>query len=336
MKLLYHKQLLLLSAFLFVSIKMIYAQSQMWKANRAEFMIGTGATNFLGELGGKDGIGTNDFKDFDVQAIRPLIHMGYASKLTPNIVWNNDLTFGYITGSDEHTAEDFRNNRNITFRSPIFEFATTFNYFLLSEKEGAKYTLEGYRMRTKRRLGSDFFQKINVGIYPYFFAGIAAFYFNPQGKYPDDGDVVSMRGKWVNLKPLKTEGQGIIPTRDDYSLLQIAIPLGFGFKYAYDRTISIGFEYGLRLTFTDYIDDASTTYVSSQMLKDYHLENNDADMAELAAYFSNPSNQNLQNSITYPGQQRGDVRDKDAYMFAKITLYYKLTKKTASAIPKFR
>ncbi|MDD3877115.1 MAG: hypothetical protein PHT69_10865 [Bacteroidales bacterium] len=334
MKLVLKKNTFIFISFVFIS-NFVFSQAG-FQSNRAEIIIGTGASSFLGELGGKNDIGTNDLKDFDMQAIRPLIHLGYSYKVTPNINWKNDLTFGYLTGSDQYTEEEFRNNRNITFRTPLFEFATTVNYFLIPEKEGAKYTLTGYRMRAKRRSGFAFLRKLDFGIYPYLFTGIATYYFNPQGKYPEDGSITSMRGKWVDLEPLKTEGQGIIPTRDEYSLIQIAVPIGFGFKYAYSSNISIGFEYGFRLIFTDYIDDASTTYVDSQMLKDYHKENNDEQSAELAAYFANPKNSTLQNSITYPGQQRGDVRDNDAYMFAKISVYYKLTSKVRFAIPKFR
>lgn len=323
------KILLLLSCIVFLITE---TAAQEWKYNRSEVIIGTGASNFLGELGGKDGVGTNDLKDFNLEATRPLLHVGHSYRLTPNIAWVNDLTFGYLTGNDAHTNEDFRKNRNIHFRTPIFEFASTINYFPFTEREGARYTLTGYRMKEKKRRGVEFFQKLDYDIFPYIFGGIAVFYFNPQAKYPEDGDIVEMRGEWVNLKPLRTEGQGIIPTRDEYSLVQISIPMGLGFKYIVDRTFSIGLEYGIRLTFTDYIDDTSTTYVDPEMLKEYH----GGQKGELAAYFSNPTQYNLQSSITTTGQQRGDIRDNDAYMFAKITLYYKITDRTTIPVPKFR
>jgi len=317
-------------------MNIVSAQTERWMFYRKELLVGTGASNFLGELGGKDGIGTNDMKDFDVQAIRPLLHVGYCYKISRNISWRNDLTFAYLTGNDKYTNEEFRNNRNINFRTPIFELASTINYFLLSEKEGARYTLTGYRLKSKRRKGFHFFDKMQFDIYPYIFGGVSLFYFNPQSKFIYDENVHaqslrSLDGDWINLKPLKTEGQGIIPTRKDYSLVQLSIPLGIGFKYVMDRTFAVGLEYGIRITFTDYIDDTSVSYVDPQVLKDYHGE---GQTAELAVHFANPSTSI--NSYTSPGQQRGDIRDNDAYMFAKITLYYKLMDRTRSPIPKFR
>jgi len=312
-----------------------YLYAQGWKSDRGEVIIGTGASNFLGELGGKDGIGTSDLRDFDFPAIRPILHFGYNYRLSAKFSWKNDITLGNIYGNDQFTNEDFRNNRNVHFKSPIYEFSSVVNYSLLSESEGARYTLLGYS--ESRKSDFTFYRKIATDLYPYFFTGIAFFYFNPKAKYPEDGDIESMRGKWVKLKPLRTEGQGILNTREEYSLTQIAIPFGMGFKYAYSKDLSIGLEYGIRFTFTDYIDDTSLSYVDTQVLYNYHIENNDKETADLAVYFANPSNGELGNSITYPGQQRGDIRDNDAYMFAKITLYYKLSTGRAKAeVPKFQ
>ncbi len=310
----------------------IYGQTQRWKYNRSEVFFGTGASNFIGELGGKDGIGTNNMRDFDFPSIRPLTHFGYAYKIGPKNILKSDITFGYIYGDDKFTNETFRNNRNIHFRSSIFEISTYIEFYIFQEKEGAKYTLSGYRLRPKKNSFLLMFSSGKINVYPYFYTGISFFHFNPQAKYPKDGDIQSMQGKWVSLRPLKTEGQGLIPTRPEYGLNQIAIPFGFGVKYPMDLYWSFSFDYGFRLTFTDYIDDASTTYVDPNMLRN----SIGGEQGELAAHFSNPNNKNLGNSITFPGQQRGDIRDKDAYMFAKITVYYKITEKVKTAIPKFK
>ena len=329
------KQIIIKFFILFVSFFTsynIFGQIQVWKYNRSEVFFGLGASNFLGELGGKNGIGTNNMSDFNFPAIRPITHFGYSYKIGSKTTWCHDVTFGYLYGNDKFTKETFRQNRNIYFRTSILEYSTLINYFIFSEKEGAKYTLSGYRLKPKKKSILQWFSSGKVNVYPYFFTGISFFHFNPEAKYPDDGSVVSMRGKWVALKPLKTEGEGLIPTRPDYSLNQIAIPIGFGLKYYLNLLWAVGFEYGLRITFTDYIDDTSTTYVDPKMLKNAL----GGDQGELATYFSNPNNKTLPNSITLAGQQRGDIRDKDAYMFAKVTLYYKLTQKLKVAIPKFK
>jgi hypothetical protein len=52
---------------------------------------------------------------------------------------------------------------------------------------------------------------------------------------------------------------------------------------------------------------------------------------------ANPSKESLPNwaNVTAAGQQRGDPRDKDSYMFAVISFYYKIPKGRFT-LPKFR
>ena len=42
--------------------------------------------------------------------------------------------------------------------------------------------------------------------------------------------------------------------------------MGFGFFFTFKRQHRIGLEFGWRLTFTDYMDDISTEYVSDEQL----------------------------------------------------------------------
>jgi hypothetical protein len=48
--------------------------------------------------------------------------------------------------------------------------------------------------------------------------------------------------------------------------VSVSHPFGFGLKYALNRQISVGLEYGARWTFCDYIDDVSTTYIDNNWL----------------------------------------------------------------------
>ena len=96
-------------------------------------------------------------------------------------------------------------------------------------------------------------------------------------------------------------------------------------KIPIDKKFTIGIEYGIRFTGTDYIDDCSTTYPDKLVLK-----NNNG---EMAAYFSNPALQQnpgdeLYNT-TLTGQQRGNSNNNDSYMIALISVYYNLGKKQA-------
>ena len=94
---------------------------------------------------------------------------------------------------------------------------------------------------------------------PFVFAGVSVFHFNPKTWY---------MGKEYELQPLGTEGQGLTayPDRKPYALTSIAIPFGFGIKWSVSQTVSIGLEWGLRKTFTDYLDDVSTTYPDPALL----------------------------------------------------------------------
>jgi len=123
---------------------------------------------------------------------------------------------------------------------------------------------------------------------------------------------------------LGTEGQGLVSTREKYSRFQFAIPFGIGFKYGLDKVWAVGLEFGARRTFTDYIDDVSTTYYDNDKL---------AESNPLAAQMADPSLGEVEGQ-TAVNQQRGDPKDNDAYMFLLITLTYKL-KTTRRGLPKF-
>jgi hypothetical protein len=49
--------------------------------------------------------------------------------------------------------------------------------------------------------------------------------------------------------------------RGEYSLTQLEIPMGGGFKFYLNESFYVGFEILHRKTFTDYIDDVSTKYI---------------------------------------------------------------------------
>jgi len=96
--------------------------------------------------------------------------------------------------------------------------------------------------------------------YPYLFAGLAMFHFNP---FTHDNE-----GKKTFLRPLSTEGEGLsdFPERKNYSLYQFCIPFGAGFKFKTTDTWDLSFELGYRFLLTDYLDDVSKTYVSLEIL----------------------------------------------------------------------
>jgi hypothetical protein len=272
--------------------------AQRWKRQRYEFSIGAGASNFLGDLGGADQIGTHYFKDFEWTMTRFAAAIGLRYKLSEFFALNSHLTYGRVAGDDKLTKEFFRNYRNLSFFSDIFELNINFEGAFQQEQIGHRY-------RLKRVKGIKAYE-----IYTYAFAGVGAFYFDPKTRFG---------GKTVRLKPYNTEGQGLVETRKEYSQIQFCIPLGLGFKYTIDRKWGVGLEVGIRKTFTDYIDDVSTTYYDPQFWIDKYGYEKGILIANVADRSSH-----ARPYITEPGAQRGDPRYKDSYMFAIFSINYKL------------
>ena len=198
------------------------------------------------------------------------------------------LTHSVLRFSDEFTPEYARNGRNLSFRSPIIELSEVVEFSILRERLGHRYNIK--RARGKRAMPNL-----------YICAGIGGFYFKPKAQYLD--------GKWYSLQPLGTEGQGIVSTRHKYSRIQMSIPFGVGLNCMITKSWGIGFDFGFRYTLTDYIDDVSITYVDPDIFED-----------PIARYFSNPDSKYRVGA----GEQRGDSKFNDAYMFLTIKATYKL------------
>jgi hypothetical protein len=131
---------------------------------------------------------------------------------------------------------------------------------------------------------------------PYIFAGVSMFMFNPKA----DG---------VKLRNIGTEGQFVgFDGRKEYKLTNFSIPFGFGFKYSLSKKVGLGFEWGIRKTYTDYIDDVSTTY---------YLDGHSIDPRNINQALSDPTFDHQ------PYMERGDPATNDWYAFAGITITYK-------------
>jgi len=278
------------------------SDAQRWKHYRWETIYGAGISNCLTDLGGADTYGRNGLQDYDWRSTRPTLMVGMRFKQTQQISHKLNFTVGMIAADDKLTKEKYRNGRNLHFRSPILELGYNFEFYLKKEKRGHRFKLRGVKGLK------------NMGLYPYGFFGISTFFFAPQA---------NVGGDWKWLKPLTTEAQGISPTKKPYSLVQLSIPLGVGLKYAIDRRWLISIEYGLRKTFTDYLDDVSTIYPNQDFLI------NEAKQGSVSALASDPTNNQE------AGSQRGDATNNDSYMFLIIAANYKL-KTNRSGFPKWR
>ena len=193
---------------------------------------------------------------------------------------------GDVGGSDYYsTVESGRRERNLSFNSPLYEagFQVEFNLFK-------------YAIWAKRNSST-----------PYLFAGFSAFYFNPQAE---------LNGEVYDLQTIGTEGQGLPGYAAPYNNFSYAIPMGGGIKLSLTKEINVGLEGGLRMTFTDYLDDVSGFYPDMNALIEAKGE-----IARDLSYRAPEYDQFL--SISDPsGRGRGNPDVNDFYLFVGLTLSY--------------
>lgn len=287
-----------------VSAQYFSGQSSYWKSQRHSFGFGLGASFFLGELGGRDQIGTDFIYDLEISKTRPALHLNYRYQLGSRLYAKAQLGFALIGGNDALTEEIFRRNRNLSFRSSIFEFSIQGEFDVIDFTQKSRYG----KVKKKKLEGSAI----------YLTAGVGMTRFNPQGNF---------EGTWYDLRDFGTEGQLQEDGPAEYSLFTVVIPFGAGYRMQLNKEWTIGFEIVHRLTFTDYMDDVSTVYFDNEVIAETQ--------GELAAFFADPSlgfyvdenGTRVPLNSTETGFQRGDPEDNDAYFFAMFNLNYKISQK---------
>lgn len=211
-----------------------------------EASVVVGATNFFGDLGGNKGVGTHFIKDFNGPATRPLVGVSLNYFKYSWLSLKAGVNFTTATGADSlikntGDAERWRYYRNLSFRSRIVEANLNAEIYpvMIFDHEVEVHTLS-----------------------PYIGVGIGAFYFNPQAQY---------KGQWVNLRPLRTEGEGFAeyPDRKMYHRLQLYFPLTLGLKVYINNSFAVSAGVIVRKTFTDYIDDVHSTYIDPSLFDKY-------------------------------------------------------------------
>jgi hypothetical protein len=228
--------------------------------------------------------------------LNPLVHFNQFTKPAGGLVFRYNMNlrtavrFNFLRGSveahDAFSTSEAAQQRNLSFRSPITELSVQGEFNFLD-----------YQIGNEKRKFS-----------PYIFLGVAMFRFDPQGM---------LNGDWVRLQPLGTEGQGLDggATRKKYKLTQVSIPFGVGARANLSKNIGISFEWGMRKTFTDYLDDCSKRYYDPAKLAYYR--------GGTAAVMSDQSI-GTDPAYTNAGRQRGNPTTKDWYSFAGVALTFKL------------
>ena len=269
-----------------------------WSLNKKEIMFGFGATQFLGDLGGLDRIGTDySLADIDWRSTGVGGMLGYRYRFHPYWATTTSLNIGLLKGDDALTNEIIRNSRNLHFRSIIIELHQRLEIIVFAnEKLGNRYNLS----RHSKKMGDHNSQF-------YLFGGVGISYFNPKAELND---------KWIKLRPLSTEGQGFPDGPRKTLPVTLTIPFGLGYRWGLNRMWRMGIEATYVKTFSDYIDDVHGSYYDSDFLA--------ANVGTEAEYLSNPSGEN--SAWFASGQQRGDD-EKDAYFYVNITFYRNITYK---------
>lgn len=278
-----------------------FSQNGYLPAYPLEIGIQAGTAQFLGDLGGQAGVGKGFILDTDFAAIRPTFGIYGRYHVGGHFAVRVDASYMELYGDDKLADQGFaassprfdgiddaffRYYRNLNFRSDVFDASLT--------AEIIPYNFEV----------SSGYNNYSV-ISPYGFIGIGIFAFNPQGLY---------NGTWVDLKPLSTEGQGLVDGRAPYDLVQLNIPMGLGVKWSYNDIWTLSLEVNHRMTFTDYIDDVSGDYVMDESVFTQNMSASNAALAMALARRSgelDPAGVNAE--VTAPGEQRGDPKDNDAY-----------------------
>ncbi len=298
-------RLCVLSFLLFItSFHSASAQSVQTSDGKFEIGLALGPSFFVGDLGGNRGKGKTFVKDVNLPLTKLMkgIYLNYYP--SEWLGFRLGISQGQVEGYDsiidsKGTAERFRKQRNLGFRSNVTEAYAALEIY-------PTVFLENY----DGLLGK---------LRPYGLAGLGMFHFNPQAQYiKPNGENI-----WVELKPLHLEGQGFpeYPNRKEYALTQTEIVMGAGFKYYVKENMYVGFEILHRKTFTDYIDDVSTEYIDPQLF-DLHLTPEQAVMARQLSYRETLINPALNRS--YIDQQRGDPKQNDAFFSALIRFGWRI------------
>jgi hypothetical protein len=202
------------------------------------------------------------------------------NNISPFFSFGIHLCKGTVSGTDDNF--DHLRIRNLSFQSNINELAAIleFNFLPFGKGVNRKY------------------------FSPYTFIGIAGFTFQPTSEY---------NGNTITLNDLDTEGNFLNNNKkNSYSLFQVAIPMGVGFKIEFSRSFNMAFNMGFRMALTDYLDDVSGTYADPYKLEEEY--------GIISAIMADRS----KSKFAFEGKQRGRSDVNDWYIFSGITLSIKI------------
>lgn len=188
-----------------------------------ELGAGIGIANYFGDLN----------PNFDFTHPGPAGYILARFNFNTRVCIAGSLNYGLVRYKDSYSENAFQKERNLSFRSNIFDLSLVGEFNFLPYVHGSK---------------DNFFT-------PYLMAGFSAFHYNPKAE---------LDGKSYALQPLGTEGQ---EKGEEYRLWKGAFTFGMGFKYSLNDYWGLSFEISARKAFTDYLDDVSGTYADKEIIR---------------------------------------------------------------------
>ena len=253
-----------------------------------------GGANYLGEMGGKEKTRQDFVWDMKLSQTRWAIGGFARYKINRTISVNSGILYYRIQGGDYLSTNPARVGRNLSFRNDMFELYARPEFTIFQDND-----LGGRgRYRTDFRL--------------FAYVGAALYLSNPKGQ-------INHSGEYYKLRDMDTE-------LANYSSLGFAVPAGLGFHFTFKRRHRIGWDFGWRTTFSDYLDDASTVYADPHALPG-GASGTAAELANQTSYIYGPggTTPNPVELVQYgTGLKRGDPTHNDSYLTMTFTYSYVL------------
>lgn len=253
-----------------------------------------GGATYLGEFGGTDRTRRDFVWDARLDQTRWTVGGFARYRINRNFSASAGVLYLRLQGADHLSSNAERFGRNLNFRNDMFELYARPEFTLFQDND----------VGGRGRYHADF------RLFAY--VGAAVYYSNPMGQVNHTGEYHSLREQTTELKK--------------YSPIGLAVPAGLGLHFTFARRHRVGWDFGWRTTFSDYLDDASTVYADPATLPG-GANGLSAQLADQSGYIYGPGGltpepgEHVQYSM---GQKRGDPTHNDSYLTMTFTYSYVL------------
>lgn len=265
-----------------ISFQNTFAQEVYEQLGEIGFTLG--AAHYFGDLNTRG----------KVNRPKPALGVFYKKQFNNYLGVRVSAHYAQLGYSDTYSSSEYQQRRNLSFNTDIFEIAVQGDFNFFKFVPGDPY----------------------YAFTPYVSLGLGLFSYNPYAYY---------EGQKVYLRTLGTEGQNIEyvdpdngKTRKPYGSMAVSIPIGAGIKYNVSNNINLSFQISHRLTFTDYLDDVSTTFVG---MDKFPILNGQPSYARILQDRSFETGVRIGDE----GVQRGFSKQKDQFIIAEVGISFSIS-----------